>query len=99
MGCGKEIKGGWTGVFLALVTTDARMDPVRSDLCHPAGTEGAEVLRGEQVPLARERGETQGQKLRAKPGTSSFRHSLFLLIHRLQVPIPWPRRTPQPGIL
>lgn len=40
MGCGKEIKGGWTGVFLALVTTDARMDPVRSDLCHPAGTEG-----------------------------------------------------------
>lgn len=39
----------------------------------------AEVLRGEQAPLAGERGETLGQKGRAKPGTSSFRHSLALL--------------------
>lgn len=111
----KKIKGGWTiggpypcfpqsqgwthllGSREGQGLTCAPLQ-VQNALRRMTEKKAAKVLRAEQVHLAKGEGPW-GQMGRAKHNTSPFRHSLALLTYRLHVPGPWPRRTPESGIL
>lgn len=99
---------------LSLLPTDSRLDPpvgsregqgltcatlqVQNALRRMTERKAAEVFRAEQLHPTNGEG-LWGQMGRAKHNTSPFRHSLALLTYSFHVPGPWPRRTPEPGIL